>query len=333
MQERLERIRNRIDKKKGGSRDPHEWYPTRLKPDDQSIKYKFVVLPPLEEGDKCHGGKASRSMDGIFYVQIGQHWNRKPPLTCPRLTEGEECPMCEFGFELMNDTNDKKQRSFIAKNYLASPRYLANLFFIDDPVNPDELRGEVRWCALPKSVAQKMEEALYRDDDGGDSDEPLAYGFFYLTGIEDFGDEKNPGGYTFMMKVSHKSGYNNYDESHFLARTRGPLITDEDGEPDVAAIQEVLDKRFDLFTKFETPDPKVLKEIVSDILDDSGPQSSGFDADEEQEEAPRPKATKKVTTKEEVKVVNDEEDDEDDVVEGMEADAELDALLQDIKGD
>jgi len=299
-QKMLDRIRKKLADKKGGNqRDPNEWYPPKIDKEGDTKKFKLVVLPPLEEGDVCATGNASRGMDEIFYVPVGYHWYKKRPHPCPRIFDGEDCPMCEFGFELFSETDDKEQRSYIGKTYLPNTRYAVNVWFPPYESTPEELRGQVKWVQLPKTIAEIMEKTIAKDDDGGDPDDPEAFGVFYLTGLEEFDDgTPNPGGYTFQLVAVKESGFNNYKTSKFLPNSLGPLVKDGQGGTNAVKIQKILDARHDLHAKFDERNPAKLKEIVNEILaEDDGDATSEFDGDEEQDTKSTANTNTKVDTK------------------------------------
>ena len=107
------------------------------------------------------------------------------------------------------------------------------------------------------------------DEAGGDSedDEKKAFGIFYDV-FE---------GYTFKLVVKEKSDYNNYEESRFLPKSLGPIVKDSDE----AAIEEILNRRISLPTKFAMPDVDKLEAALSKLQNRE--QSGGEDEEDADE--------------------------------------------------
>jgi len=261
----VDQIRRKMKAKKGFVRDPNEFRPPRAQ-DGQELKYRFFILPPLEEGDKCADGVASRSMEGLFYVENGSHWINNRPYPCPRIHDGEECPLCEFGFNLMSETSDRAKRSQIARAWLARAFYAVNIYFPPDEVNPEDVAGRVMWYNAPKQVFDIWEQCIYTDDPG-DPHDPQPYGVFY--------DEENA--YLFQLVVRKRGEWNDYMASKFLVSCKRPIVTLSNGKPDRAAIDKILASRFDLFTKFAPRDVDGLRKLCDQIVSGG---DSGFDEDD-----------------------------------------------------
>lgn len=288
-QEMLKKMRERMSKE-GKGLDPHMWKcPPATKED---LQYKFYVLPPVQKGDKVESGVASHDMD-LWYVEVGTHWVDNQPTECPRVHDGDDCPICTLGFDLMRDEQDPDRRKEIVRTYLPQTKYVVNIYFPDLQKTPEDLRDTVKWYQMPKTVFDIMKATFMLDNDGGDEHNPLAYGDFYWTGIEDFDDgSKNPGAYMFLLIAERQGGFNNYKTSRFLPNTRGPIIKNSDGSPNVEKIQEILDSRHDIFTKFQARDQDKLQQVVKKLTgEDVMESSSGFDTDETQSspsEEPQP---------------------------------------------
>lgn len=229
----LESIRGKMRKRKGGkAKDPNEWRPDKAEA-GKPLKYKFFVLPPVD------------SMD-LWYYEHGQHWIEKSSIECPRIHDGTNCPLCQFGFDLMKETEDKEERRNIAKNYLASSRYAVNIYFPAVASTPQELRGKVMWFSMPQSVYSIMEEVIMRDSPADDALEPEAHGIFF--------DPNNA--YPFVLEVKKKGEFNSYESSHFINKSMP--ITKGD-------IAEILNQRHDIPSLYDNRDVNALQAIVDGL--------------------------------------------------------------------
>jgi hypothetical protein len=247
--EDIARIRKLMqDKKGGGQKDPNEFRFPKAK-ENETLTYYIKFLPPVP------------SMGDLWFYMNGSHFLDMKRLECPRIHEqGAECPLCQLGFQLM-DGMDKEQKSKIAKTYLARSYYGVNIYFPQSTNVQEDLRGKVFWANIPKTLYDKCEECILRDD-GGSDDDPAPFGLFY--------SEK--AGYVMKVVIKSKGGYNNYEESKFLVTTKGPLSKDE------AKIKEILAKRHDVPTKFAARDLAALQAKVDNILKKSSTATAGDDA-------------------------------------------------------
>lgn len=276
----LDKVRKRLKEQRGGyQKDPNEWRPPKVGEGD-TWKAKAFVLPPVQKGDKVASGTATGTMDELLpFIQVGDHWINKKKYPCPRVYDGDKCPLCEFGFELFNDTTDKETRRKISQKYLPRTYQAVNLYFPKITANPEELRGRVVYASLSKTIADVLDGCLNRDDDGGDPDEPLPFGIFW-----------DPAEcYPLSIKIKHKGGYNDYSQTKLLPKLQ-PL------DEVASKVEEVLALRHDLVAKFpERTDEnlKSLQKIVDQITngvtddddDDDDDGNSGFDSDETTQEA------------------------------------------------
>ena len=255
----LEEVRKRMAAKKGGrQRDPNEWRPPQAKPNEE-LKFKFIVLPPLNQGDVCASGKASRSMD-LYHTTVGTHWINNRPYECPRIHDGVDCPFCSLGFDLLTNTDVEETRKNIAKAYLPRTYYPVNIYFPPFQSTPEELRGTVKWYAMQKTVNDIMVQTLMKDTPG-DSIDPQAYGFFYQP------DES----YVFQLEIHPQSQFNDYKKSRFLPNTRGPIVKKAgSNDADEQAIAKILAMRHDLFTKYPARDAAALKKLADAVLKGEG---------------------------------------------------------------
>ncbi len=345
----VDAIRKKMADAKGGRMtDPNEFRPPQVK-EGESFKFRFFILPPFEAGEKCADGEFTQTSE-LFYVQNGSHWINNKPYPCPRIHNDEECPMCSLGFELMGETQDKKMRSQIARQYLPQQKYAMNIYFPNDKANPEDLRGTVKWFNPGQSIYNKMEACIMNDDEGDPAD-PQAYGIFY--------DPYES--YLFQLVVGFKGGYRNYDESKFLASVGKRPIAAKDKKPLESRIDEILAQRHDLFTKFDEPDTDKLASLVKSMTNGDGDgDDDGFDDDDDSvdesvkadddvviedeedatedaedavEEEPKAKTKEKKKAKEEPKeepeetVAEDDSSDDSDGSDGGEDDDELASLM------
>lgn len=268
----LEAVRKKLREQEGGFKDPAEFRPPKAENGAKPIRYRFYILPPLHKGDKCADGVASASME-TFAVPNGSHKVNNKFYACPRLHDSDDCALCEFGFDLINETDDKKKRSAIARQWLPRGRHAVNIYFPPTKTNPEDLRGNVMWMNVSKQVYDVFEACIYNDDPG-DPEDPQACGVFF--------DEMDA--YLFQLEVIEKGGYNNYEKSRFLANVGKKPIVTKDGKAVKSKIQKVLDQRHDLFTKFDDRDPETIDEVVRSIKSGDA-DDAGFDDDETQDEA------------------------------------------------
>lgn len=286
----LEEVRKRMAAKKGGrQRDPNEWRPPQAKPNEE-LKFKFVVLPPLNQGDACANGKASKSMD-FYHVTVGTHWINNRPYECPRIHDGVDCPFCSLGFDLLSNTDVEQTRKDIAKAYLPRTYYPVNIYFPPFQSTPEELRGQVKWYAMQKTVNDIMVQTLMKDTPG-DSIDPQAYGFFYLP------DES----YVFQLEIHPQSQFNDYKKSRFLPNTRGPIVKKagtNDGDPE--AIAKILAMRHDLFTKYPARDVEALKKLADAVLKGGGESAESESKTTEDDQLVETASTAKAEVKTEAK--------------------------------
>lgn len=276
-------IRDQLKKANGKSADPDEFKPAKAK-EGEELHYRFFILPPLQAGNKLKSGTVEKDMD-LFYIGHGAHWIDNRPHECPRLYDGTDCPICDFGFKLMKETSDKKKRQEIAKNWMPNGNNAVNIFFTNWEGNPLELRGQVKYYNAGKQVFDIWEACLMRDD-AGDVDDPKAYGVFY--------DEYNA--YTFDLTIKENGGNNSYTTSKFLPKAQ-PMVRQKDGSPDEEKLTKLLYLRHNLWTKVAKPDMEAIKRIAKSKIDgDDGDDSGGFDHDEGKTEAKTESKAKTTTT-------------------------------------
>jgi len=155
----LKKIRKKMQEKNSKVRDPNEFRP-QASPDGKAVAYRFIILPPLNKGDKVIDGQASRGMDDLWYYHNGTHWFNQRPYTCPRIYSDSECPACSIGFEKMNASSDDDERRAIAGMWMPRKGWAMNIYFYphDNSPNPKEYTGKVMWYN-PSMQVQTITEA------------------------------------------------------------------------------------------------------------------------------------------------------------------------------
>lgn len=307
----VEAIRKKLaGQKQGRPIDPDEFRPAKADSETEPLKYRFYILPPIVAGDKLKGGIAKKSMD-LPQITHGYHWINKKPFACPRCNslDPQDCPVCQFGFDLLAETpattnENKDKRKTIVKEWMPNTSTLVNIYFPNSKINPEELRGKVKFFNAPKTCADQWEAALNRND-CGDPEDPQAFGAFF--------DEN--AAFVYQLEAVKQAQYNSYKSSKFIT-TDGkpqPIIRDEAGVAMVKHIKAVLEQRIDLFSKVETPDMEKLKRVVSvrTTGDDGEEEAVQFDKDETEESPPakevkKTEPAKSVKSESKAKVVKEE---------------------------
>lgn len=319
----VESIRKRLKKSMGGKfNDPDQFRPDNAKSATEPIKYRFFVLPPLMEGDELKTGTVGKTMDQ-FFVQHADHWVNSKPTPCPRVWENEECPICQFGFDLLREEKDENKRREIVKVWMPSTYYMVNIFFTKWDGNPEELRGRVKFYNAPKTCFDIWTAALLRDDKG-DEDEPQAHGVFF--------DES--AAFQFQLESLKQGRNNSYKTSKFVTTDGIPIpMLGKKGSPNEAGIAKLLKLRHNLWDKIQVPDMDKVQRVYRVMIDadDEEDESGGFDDDETIDEAKeekketktkdkaksKTKDKKKDKKKEEPVVDDDVIDDDDDVIDDL----------------
>ena len=170
----IHRIRKQVKDKVGKHSDPTEFRPPKAEDGAPPIQSRFFILPPFAEGDELATGNAEQGMEE-FFLRNGSHYIDNKRLGCPRVINEGKCDICQHGFDLMKETENKDERRDIAKRLLPGTYMMVNIYFPNIDKNPENLRGQVRWYNCPKTVFDMWEDCLFRDDDGGDPQEPLPF--------------------------------------------------------------------------------------------------------------------------------------------------------------
>lgn len=238
---------------------------TPPKSDGTILVFQFFILPPLQKGDICTGGKASLTME-LFYVPYGHHWVDGQLHVCPRIvSKGEEdCPMCQGGYDFLKESKarkaSKEKMRAIGLQWLPQVANLVNIYFPAAQANPEELHGQVKYFMAPQTCFGHWRDCIDRLD-AGDAEKPQAYGAFF----DEFA------AFLYELRIGKRGEWNEYSTSGFIAvdadgkRATRPVTTKRSGEPDMKAIQGILDQRHDLWLKQGTTDAARLERLVAEL--------------------------------------------------------------------
>ena len=302
-------IRQKLKQSMSGKfTDPDEFKPDKAKSTTEAIKYRFYVLPPLFKGDVLKSGTVERSMDQ-FFISHANHWINDKPYPCPRVWDGGgECPVCQFGFDLLKEEENQKdedKRRKVIKQWMPTTYNMVNIFFTNWKGNPEELRGKVKSYNASKTLFDHWTAALMRDD-SGDPEDPQAYGVFF--------DEN--AGFVYELQNLKQGRQNSYKTSHFLPNggVGKPMIADKDGSANMDMLEKLLKSRHNLWDKIEIPDEEKIKKIYNVMThgDDDDVDDGGFDEDETTSTEKVEKVNKSETKKKEKAKKPDPDDDDED---------------------
>lgn len=272
-------VRQRVERDR---MDPNEFRAPKAEAGKPAEKFRFYILPPFQKSDQLATGPAARSM-GEFFIQNGAHWITRKRFGCPRVIAEQVCEICDYGFALIKETDNKDERSKIAKDLLAGAYYMVNIYFPPMDTTPEPLRGKVKWYNCPKTVFDMWMECLYRDDAGGDAEHPEPFGVFYAECAA----------YLFELSVKKVGRGNNYEASRFLTAPglEKRAIARLKDTPDIKRIEAILAMRHDLFSKIPEIQPQVISQIAAKLKaggDLEGIETGGFDEDETKQPAKSP---------------------------------------------
>lgn len=267
----VEAIRKRLKQSMGGKfNDPDQFKPATAKSTSEPIKYRFFILPPLQEGDVLKSGTVKKTMDQ-FFIRHADHWFQNKPTPCPRMWDNSDCPICQFGFDLLRDEKDDNKRRDILGTWMPTTYYLVNIYFTNWSGNPEELRGKVKFYRAPKTCFDQWSAALLRDDKG-DDEEPQAHGVFF--------DEN--AAFLFQLEALRQGRSNSYKTSKFITSDGLPVpMVGKRDQPNTKGIATLLKLRHNLWDKVEEPEQEKIDRLFRMMDgDDDDDDDSGFDEDE-----------------------------------------------------
>lgn len=314
----VQAIRNKLKNTMSGKySDPDEFKPEKANSSTDPLKYRFFIMPPLLKGDVLKSGEVKKSMEQ-FFISHANHWINDKPYPCPRVWDGSDCKVCQFGFDLLKEEanqKDEDKRRKIIRQWMPTTYHMVNIFFLNWKGNPEELRGKVKFFNASKTLFDQWTTTLMRDD-CGDPEDPQAFGIFF--------DEN--AAFTYELQVLKQGRQNSYKTSKFLSNGGEPvpMIKAKPGESNEEVLAKLLRSRHNLWEKIHAPDIEKLERVFSVMThgDDDGDDNGGFDQDEtannkitESRSAPAAKPQQK-TTKAPIKedAEDAEDDDDEDVV-------------------
>lgn len=306
----VQAIRNKLKSTMTGKySDPDEFKPEKANSTTDPIKYRFFILPPLMKGDILKTGEVKKTMDQ-FFISHANHWINDKPYPCPRVWDGSDCKVCQFGFDLLKEEanqKDEDKRRKIIRQWMPTTYHMVNIFFPNWKGNPEELRGKVKFYNASKTLFDQWTTTLMRDD-CGDPDDPQAFGIFF--------DEN--AAFTYELQVLKQGRQNSYKTSKFLPNGGEPvpMIKAKPGESNEEVLAKLLRSRHNLWDKVNMPDVEKLEKVFSIMTHgDDDSDDGGFDQDESSARQVETRASTVAKTAKDVsKVVEDDDDDDDEDV-------------------
>lgn len=302
----VQAIRNKLKTTMTGKySDPDEFKPEKANSTTDPLKYRFFIMPPLLKGDMLKTGEVKRSMEQ-FFISHANHWINDKPYPCPRVWEGGDCKVCQFGFDLLKEEanqKDEDKRRKIIRQWMPTTYHMVNIYFLNWKGNPEELRGKVKFYNASKTLFDQWTTTLMRDD-CGDPEDPQAFGIFF--------DEN--AAFTYELQVLKQGRQNSYKTSKFLSNGGEPvpMIKAKPGESNEEVLAKLLRCRHNLWDKITTPDIEKLERVFSVMTHGDDSDDGGFDQDENvSTKIVENKVASKPATKPSKPVDDDDSDDED----------------------
>lgn len=253
---------------------------------------KILILPPKKKDQL------------IKRILVHQVWKGKKPIktaTCPRIKEGEDCKVCQRGFDLKSKYEDSgsKRKQNLWRNYMPSDSTVCNALDLEEKKpTPKVLR-------MPNLVFKTLVEELNESEDGSD--------IFDL-------DKGRP----LIVKGNGKEGNNRRYESVRFSKNAANLVSDGKVDED-----EILDNMCDLDKLLPKVSEEKLNEVFLLLKKQEQSTLSGDDEDEDDdsddEDDDEPKSKKKSNKSKK----DDDEDEDDDEVDSDDADDDEDDDFED----
>jgi hypothetical protein len=177
--------------------DDRFWVPTREKSGNATATIRFLDSPAGEDEPYI-----------LYYqhgFQIGARWLIE---NCPT-SIGKDCPICAANQELW--ATDTKQNKAIVSERKRKLNYVANIFVVDDPMNPEN-NGKVFLYRYGAKIHEKIKIAMNPEFE----DEKPFIPFDFWEGAD------------FKLRVTGKGRDTNYDQSKFL--TPKPFMEGDDAQ-------------------------------------------------------------------------------------------------------
>ena len=105
----------------------------------------------------------SKAGDVVKKVMVHQVWKNRRPIAsaaCPRIKEGEDCPVCQYGWDLRDKYADSKskRKQDLHKLFKATTDHYVNA------IDMDAKEKKVQICKLPHTAYEALMEELAEDD-------------------------------------------------------------------------------------------------------------------------------------------------------------------------
>ena len=230
----------------GSREDPRLWQPTVDKAGNGMAIIRFLPAPSVD------------GEDALPWVRVFSHgfqgpggWYIENSLT----TLNQKDPVSEYNSTLWNSCIEANKE--IARKQKRRLNYVANVFVVSDPSNPEN-EGQIRIYKFGKKIFDKITEAMNPEF----ADETPVNPFDMWEGAN------------FKLKIRNVEGYRNYDKSEFADKSA--LLDGDDAKLETLWKQEHSLKEF--------LDPKHFKPY--DLLKTRLDKVLGFEG----EVAPRTKA-------------------------------------------
>lgn len=186
----------KVEEEKGGRyKDDRFWTLTVDKAGTGMATIRFL---PAVDGEEVPYVKRYE-----YFIKNGNRWY----INYCRSTLKQPDPVNEYFFELRGDGSDKIAVAK-ARKFGRSTNYIANIYVVDDPANPDN-NGKVFLFKFGSRIFQRLESAIKPEF----SDEEPFNPFDFWEGAN------------FKLKAKNVDGMRSYDSSAFAER--GPLADDE----------------------------------------------------------------------------------------------------------
>jgi len=137
---------------------------TETKFDDTGIRYSTknlkkdqIRLVPVPEDMK-------------LFKRIGTHFVFGKPFTCPRVTHGESCPLCELRSELRN--SDDKDEKKLSEEIKVSIRYALRVISRKDQAEHNNIPSRVFILEAPKAIFDVVYSTMTGLDPNDEDSEP-----------------------------------------------------------------------------------------------------------------------------------------------------------------
>jgi hypothetical protein len=178
--------------------DNRLWQPSVDKAGNGMAIIRFLPAPAVD-GD-----------DALPWVRVFHHGFQGPGgwlIDNCLTTVNEKCPVCEHNSTLWNSGIEANKD--IARKQKRKLSYLANVYIVSDPSNPDN-EGQIKLFKFGKKIFDKITEAMNPEF----ADETPVNPFDLWEGAN------------FKLKIRNVEGYRNYDKSEFADKS--PLLGGDD---------------------------------------------------------------------------------------------------------